>query len=82
MDLDLEKFAKMMFERSGWPEGGTIDGFDFQECAVECGLLTPEIRREPCGENCFCAEYHGDMSDGVTCYRMTPVLMTPNGKLT
>ena len=40
--MDLEKFAKKMFELSDWPEGGDIDGFDFQEAAVECGLLTAE----------------------------------------
>ena len=76
--MDLEKFAKKMFELSDWPEGGDIDGFDFQEAAVECGLLTPETRHEPCGDNCHCAEYHGDMKEGVTCYRKAPFLMMPN----
>ncbi len=76
--MDLEKFAKKMFELSGWPEGGDIDGFDFQDAAAECGLLTKETRHEPCGESCFCAIYHGDMSEGVTCYRKAPFLMTPN----
>ena len=76
--MDLEKFAKKMFELSDWPEGGDIDGFDFQEAAVECGLLTPETRHEPCGEWCHCDSYHGDMSEGVTCYRKAPFLMTPN----
>ena len=74
--LDLEKFARKMFELSDWPEGGDIDGFDFQEAAVECGLLTPETRTQPCGDNCFCEDYHGEMKDGVTCYRKTKFLTT------
>ena len=73
--MDLEKFAKKMFELSDWPDGGGIDGFAFQDAAVECGLLIPEIHKEPCGEGCFCADYHGDMSEGVTCYRKAPFLI-------
>ena len=71
---DFKKFAQKMFELSDWPEGGDIDGFDFQEAAVECGLLLPETRTQPCGEDCFCEEYHGDMKDGVTCYRKSQAL--------
>lgn len=66
---DLQKFTKKMFELSDWPEGGDIDGFSFQEAAVECGLLIPELQTKPCSENCHCATYNGDMSDGVICYR-------------
>ncbi len=82
--MDLEKFAKKMFELSDWPEGGDIDGFDFQEAAVECGLLTPETRYECCSMHgtCFCTEYHGDMSGGVTCYRKAQFLLAPNVELT
>lgn len=78
--MDLEKFARKMFELSDWPEGGDIDGLDFQEAAVECGLLTPETRYECCSMHgtCFCTEYHGDMSEGVTCYRKVQFLLTPN----
>ena len=80
--MDLEKFAKRLFELSAWPEGGDIDAFDFQETAVECGLLTPETRTEPCNpDNCHCAEHHGDMSGGVTCYRKASFLMTHNVEL-
>ena len=75
--VDLELFARKMFELSDWPEGGDIDMFDFQEAAIECGLLIPETRTEPCGEHCHCAEYHGDMKDGVTCYRKAPILLPP-----
>ena len=79
--MNLEKFAIRLFELSGWPEGGDIDGFDFQEAAIECGLLTSEFRYEPCGENCHCAEYHGAMSGGVTCYRKAPFLMSSEPNL-
>ena len=78
MKINLSKFAKRMFELSDWPEGGDIDGFDFQEAAVECGLLTSETRTEPCTMGscyCFCAEYHGDMSDGVICFRKAKFLL-------
>lgn len=82
--MDLEKFAKRMFELSDWPEGGDIDGFDFQEAASECGLLTPETRIEPCtmgSEYCHCSEYHGDMSGGVTCYRKAKFLLNTDASI-
>jgi hypothetical protein len=73
----LRAFAQKMLE--GWPEDfGDVDGFTIQEAAVECGLLEGETRHEPCGEDCNCASYHGDMSGGVTCYRRTALLMGPN----
>ena len=73
--MDLEKFARKMFELSDWPDSDGINAFEFQDAAVECGLLIPEIHTEPCRESCFCAEYHGDMSEGVTCYRKVPFLI-------
>lgn len=74
---EAEKFAHKMFDLSDWPEGGDIDGFDFQDAAVECGLLITETRTEPCEENCHCAEYHGAeaMKEGVTCYRKAKFLL-------
>lgn len=71
----LEAFILRLFEISGWPEGGEIDGFDFQDAAADAGILTAETRTKPCAESCFCEEYHGDMSDGVTCYRKPDWLM-------
>lgn len=65
----LRDFIRALFEKSGWPEGGDIEAGDFQDLAVEHGLLKPETVTAPCGDNCFCAEYHGDMAAGVTCYR-------------
>ena len=66
---DFIGFARELFKLSGWPEGGDVDGWDVQTVAVKHGLLISETRTTPCGEGCFCAEYHGDMKDGVTCYR-------------
>ena len=73
----FREFAKEMFKLSDWPEGGDIDGADFQDAAVKCGLLIPETRYAPCSEDgCRCAEYYGgdDFELGVTCYRISPVL--------
>lgn len=66
-----ERFVLKMFELSDWPEGGDIDGFAFQDEAIAHGYLRAETRTAPCGESCHCAEYHGDMTEGVTCYRKT-----------
>ena len=55
-----------------WPEGG-IEGDDLQEIAAKHGLLVPEARYAPCGEEgaCSCAEYATpeEFACGVTCYR-------------
>ena len=52
------------------------DGFGIQDLAVKHGVLVAETRTEPCGAEgtCRCVEYHGDMSEGVTCYRPHPSL--------
>lgn len=70
-------FARKMFELSDWPDGGDIDGFEFQEAAIECGMLKAEQRTEPCEEDCHCAQYHGAdaMKEGVTCYRKAAFLL-------
>jgi len=72
-DQKLRAFVRALFDEADWPEGGDIDGFAFQELAVEHGLLIPETRTEPCcdEESCHCAQYHGaeEMKEGVTCYR-------------
>jgi len=75
--MDLEKFARKMFELSGWPDGGDIDGCSFQDAAVECGLLTEVIVYQPCGERCQCVEYYDQdgMKEGVTCYRKSEFLL-------
>lgn len=70
---NLEKFVNKMFELSDWPEGGDIDMFEFQEAAIECGLLIPETRFAPCADDgtCNCREYYGDdeFEKGIICYR-------------
>ena len=72
----LTAFAREMIELSDWPEGGDIDGFDFQEAAVKHGILIPEKRAEPCGEDCNCNAYYSDAewTEGVTCYRISAAL--------
>lgn len=73
-DLDaLRAFAQDVME--AWPMGG-LDGGDLQAAAEKHGLLKPEIRHEPCGEGCSCAEYADarEFADGVTCYRKTNLL--------
>lgn len=43
-----------------------LEGGDVQERAVAAGLLVPTEMREPCGDNCACA----DVTDfPTTCYR-------------
>jgi len=73
---DLEKFARLLFAESEWPEGGDIDGFAFQEAAIECGLLTAETRTQACAENCHCAETQG-FEGPVICFRKAAFLMEP-----
>jgi hypothetical protein len=72
-NAQLRAFAQKML--NDWPDDfGDVDGCTIQDAAIECGLLAGETRHEPCGEHCNCAGYHDDMSDGVTCYRKTPLL--------
>lgn len=68
---DFVGFARAIFERTDWPEGESLEGFDLQEIAESFGLLTKEMRFEVCGEYCFCEEYYGsdEFKTGVECYR-------------
>ena len=65
---------------AAWPDGD-VDGGALQEIAVSHGLLVPETRTEPCGDECACAEYYSpeDMAAGVTCYRRGPLLKEGSG---
>jgi hypothetical protein len=74
---DLEAFFRELIELADWPEGGDIDGFEFQDAAVKHGLLIPEQRTEPCGEGCNCNQYYSDeeWTEGVICYRLAPALL-------
>lgn len=76
----LRAFAQAVLE--DWPEGAP-DGFDLQELGVKHGLLALKdpAPTEPCGENCWCAEYYGahDWDGGVQCYIRTPLLLGADG---
>lgn len=69
----LRAFARDVM--AAWPDGD-VDGGALQEMAVSHGLLVPEARTEPCGDECECAGYYdqAEMADGVTCYRRGPLL--------
>ncbi len=69
----LQSFAQEIMQ--AWPEGG-IEGDDLQRIAVRHGLLTPQIRHEPCGEACLCAEVldPSDWEAGARCYGKTTLL--------
>jgi hypothetical protein len=66
MSPDYKAFAIAML--TGFPES-MPDEFDMQDIAVKHGLLVPHQVTEPCGDHCSCADYHGDLSKGETCYR-------------
>lgn len=71
----LRAFAQEIMD--GWPDVGTLDGFDLQELAVKHGLLVATIRHQPCSEEfCSCAEMvdERDWQQGVDCYHTTPLL--------
>jgi hypothetical protein len=71
----LASFARDVL--SNWPEGG-IDGADLQELGIKHGLLILKSPgpKEPCGEDCMCAEYFSDAewAQGVPCYRYAEAL--------
>lgn len=55
-----------------WPEVGGFDGYDLQQMAEKHGLLSPEERKERCGDACQCADECGEWP--VTCYRSMSAL--------
>lgn len=66
---NLRAFAQACL--GDWPDVG-MDGFELQESGLACGLLSRHIVTEPCGDECNCVQ--DDMSEGVECYRKTPLL--------
>jgi hypothetical protein len=68
---DLVGFANAMFQLADWPDGGDIDGFDFQDAAIRYGLLIPERRTQPCQEGCQCEGMYDpdEWNQGIQCYR-------------
>ena len=81
-ELERERDALRAFAldvMGDWPDDCGVDGFDLQDFALKHGLLTETKVTGPCGENCWCLEYHGgdpeDWADGVICYKKTPLLL-------
>lgn len=75
-DLErLRAFAQFILE--SWPDFALPDEADIQDKAEELGLLEGFTVKEPCRENCWCADYYSrdDMAEGVTCYRRTKLVM-------
>ena len=70
----LRAFAKAVMDC--WPDGWGIEGDELQHIATEHGMLIPEIRTDPCGDACRCAErvLPKEWTDGVVCYRKTALL--------
>ena len=68
----LRAFAKFMLE--DWPDS-MPDEWAMQDKAIECGLLDETKQEKPCGDDCWCAEYHGADAFPVTCYRRSRILM-------
>ena len=52
----FEKFALSVLEKTG-NISDDLDGGWLQDKAEELGLLVRVEVSEPCGENCWCAEY-------------------------
>lgn len=53
----LRQFVKEMMQEARENGAGDIDGGWFQDTAEHYGLLVRVPVTEPCGENCWCAEY-------------------------
>lgn len=64
-DTKLIQFAKEIIDEA--LQGGSYDGGDIQDLAVDYGLLKPTEATESCGNNCYCAEEFGEWP--ITCYR-------------
>ena len=76
-EKQLIDFVNEIFKIADWPEGADIDGLDMQDAAEKHGILIPEIRHQPCGEFCMCAESCLDDDDwekGVKCFRKAEFL--------
>lgn len=56
---------------SGTLAGGSFDGGDIQEMAVQHGLLRSEQRDEACGDVCNCSEF----GFPCECFRKTALLL-------
>ena len=69
---DFLKFAQAIMD--GWPEpyGESMEGYDLQNIAHDCGILTKLTVTEPCNPDwCSCAGY----GFPTTCYRLHPTVL-------
>lgn len=77
-ELEVAKADKLLVQFVGWlmrewcDEPGDFDAMDIQEAAIKYGLLIPTEVHEPCSENCFCVEYHGEFP--TICNKLSPAL--------
>lgn len=67
----MKAFIRDLFDEY-YPDMGDIGGDVLQDLAEKHGILLPEIRHEPCGEFCNCAQVCSDeeFEEGVKCYRL------------
>lgn len=71
--MNLKAFALAIMD--DWPDLH-VDSWDVFDIAEKHGILVPETRFKPCGDNCNCAEYYddSDWARGQACYRINPDL--------
>ena len=76
----MKAFIRDLFDEF-YPDCGDIDGGTLQDLAEKHGILVPEIRHEPCGEFCNCAQvcYDEEWQEGVKCYRLANWLSAEHG---
>ena len=55
----MKAFIRELFDIY-YPDCGDIDGEELQDLAEKHEILLPEIRHEPCGEFCNCAQVCSD----------------------
>ena len=68
-DDNFKEFARRVVRAYCWGVG--IDGGDVQEWADELGIIKAVEAKEPCGDNCNCAEF---ATWPCICYRFTEMM--------
>ena len=76
----LAEFGRWCLGEMRYPAPGDIDGGAAQDQAEALGLLERVTVEEPCGEDCSCAEFHGDPP--WECLREAEGVRAPNPVLT
>lgn len=67
----LEKFGRWCLTEMSGDGGHDIACEAAQDKAIELGLIGYVDVAEPCGDECHCAEYHGQFP--AECLRETPL---------